>query len=147
MAAEEQDALDRLAALASQWGPENCKFTKEHEWVRVEEGGFARIGISDYAAGELGDVVYVQLPNVGIVVKQSEKFGEIESVKAVSDLFSPVSGEVTEINFAVVDRPELINQTPFGLGWIIRVHLSDPQELDQLMDNPQYEDYLRGLEH
>lgn len=147
MAAEEQEALDRLAALASQWGPENCKFTKEHEWVRVEEGGFARIGISDYAAGELGDVVYVQLPNAGSSVKQSEKFGEIESVKAVSDLFSPVSGEVTEINFAVVDRPELINQTPFGMGWIIRVRLSDPKELDQLMDNPQYEDYLRGLEH
>ena len=147
MAEESQDALERLAEIAGQWGPENCRFTKEHEWVRIEEGGYARVGISDYAAGELGDVVFVQLPSVGSSVKQSEKFGEVESVKAVSDLFSPVSGEITEVNFSVVDRPELVNQTPFGMGWMIRVRLSDPGEVDHLMDNSQYESYLRGLEH
>ena len=146
MAEQERNELEELARAAASWGPENCRFSKEHEWVRVEEGGYARIGISDYAAGELGDVVFVQLPAIGTTVKQFEKFGEVESVKAVSDLFAPVSGEVTEVNFAIIDRPELVNQTPFGMGWMIRVRMSDEGETGALMDNHQYENYLHELE-
>ncbi|MBI2886342.1 MAG: glycine cleavage system protein GcvH [Chloroflexi bacterium] len=147
MADEERDELAELAKAAAAWGPEACLYSKEHEWMRIEEGSFARVGISDYAAGELGDVVFVQLPPLGAKVAQFQKFGEIESVKAVSDLFSPVSGEVVEVNFAIVDRPELVNHSPFGMGWMIRVRMSDPGEVAQLMDNPTYERYLKELEH
>lgn len=105
-----------------------------------------RVGISDYAVGELGDIVFVSLPAVGTRLKQLEKFGEIESVKAVADLYSPVSGEVVDANFDLAMHPELINQMPFGLGWMIKVRLDSPAELDALMDNNRYDEYLRGLE-
>lgn len=147
MAEEEKDELEELAKVAATWGPEHCRYSKEHEWARVEEGGYALVGISDYAAGELGDVVFVQLPPVGTLLRQFEKFGEIESVKAVSDLFSPISGEVVEVNYAVIERPELVNQSPFGMGWMIRVRMVDPTELDDLMDNGNYDKYLHELEH
>ena len=127
--------------------PESCRYSKEHEWARIEEGSYARVGISDFAAGELGDVVFVQLPPIGTKVTQFEKFGEIESVKAVSELFAPVSGEVVETNPAIVDQPELVNQAPYGTGWMIRVRIANQAELDQLMDNASYQDYLRGLAH
>lgn len=127
--------------------PAGIRYSKEHEWVALDEEGYGIVGISDYAAGELGDVVYVQLPEVGTHIKQFEKFGEIESVKAVSDLFAPVSGEVVAVNNQVMFAPELVNQQPFGQGWLLRVRLSDPAELDNLMDNDSYETYLHDLGH
>jgi glycine cleavage system H protein len=117
--------------------PDDLRYSKEHEWVRVEES-HATIGITSFAADELGDIVFVELPEVGSSLTQFGTFGVVESVKAVSDLFSPVSGTVTEINEALRDAPELLNSDPFGAGWIARVELADPSELDGLMDADAY---------
>ena len=119
--------------------PSDRRYSREHEWVLVE-GDIGTIGITDFAQSELGDVVYVDLPAVGTAVRQFDKFGEIESVKAVSELYSPVSGEVTETNQAVIDSPEIVNQAPYEEGWLIRVRLSDPAELDNLMTAEQYDE-------
>ena len=121
--------------------PGDLKYTKEHEWVRVD-GGAGTVGITDYAQDQLGDIVYVDLPDVGTQVTYLEKLGEIESVKAVSELFSPVSGEVVEVNGALTDKPELVNASPYGEGWMLRVRLSDPEELDNLLTAQQYDDYV-----
>jgi glycine cleavage system H protein len=120
----------------------NLKYTKEHEWVKAE-GKVAAIGITDFAQGELGDIVFVEMPRVGDVVKQMEKFGTIEAVKAVSDMFSPVSGKVTAINSAVEGDPMVINRDAYGDGWIIKVEMSDPKELDKLLDAKAYEQVLQ----
>jgi glycine cleavage system H protein len=117
--------------------PDDLRYSKEHEWVRVEES-HATIGITSFAADELGDIVFVELPEVGSSLTQFGTFGVVESVKAVSDLFSPVSGTVTEVNDALRDAPELLNSDPFGAGWIARVELADPSELDGLMDADAY---------
>jgi glycine cleavage system H protein len=117
--------------------PDDLRYSKEHEWVRVE-GSHGTIGITSFAADELGDIVFVELPEVGASVAQFATFGVVESVKAVSDLYSPVSGSVTEINEALRDAPELLNSDPFGEGWIARVELSDSTELDALMDADAY---------
>ena len=109
------------------------------------EGGEAVVGITDYAAHELGDVVFVQLPKVGSSIKQFEKLGEIESVKAVSDLFAPVSGEIIEVNEALEQNPELVNDSPFEGGWMVKVRLSDPGDAARLLDAASYNDYLGGL--
>jgi len=127
--------------------PEGIRYSKEHEWVVLDDEGYGTIGISDYAAGELGDVVYVQLPDVGASLAQFEKFGEVESVKAVSDLYAPVSGEVVATNNEIITAPEVVNQQPFGSGWMLRVRLSNPDELQSLMDNDSYDAYLNGLQH
>ena len=124
--------------------PEEYRYSKEHEWARVL-GDTASIGITDYAAHELGDVVYVQLPVPGTKIKQFEKLGEIESVKAVSDLFAPVTGEVVEVNESLVEKPELVNESPFEGGWMVRVRVSDPGEMGSLLEADAYKDYLRGL--
>lgn len=124
--------------------PSGYRYSKEHEWARAE-GETASIGITDYAAHELGDVVFVQLPRPGTAIKQFQKFGEIESVKAVSDLFAPVTGEITQVNEALVDRPELVNESPFEDGWMVRIRLSDPGEMGNLLEPGAYQDYLRGL--
>ena len=121
--------------------PGDLKYTKEHEWVRVD-GGDGTVGITDYAQDQLGDIVYVDLPGVGTQLTYLEKLGEIESVKAVSELFSPVSGEVVEVNGALTDKPELVNESPYGEGWMLRVRLSDPAELDRLLTAQQYGDYV-----
>ncbi|MFZ5519338.1 MAG: glycine cleavage system protein GcvH [Candidatus Zhuqueibacterota bacterium] len=121
--------------------PKDLLYTEEHEWVLVE-GGVATIGITDYAQGELGDIVFVELPNAGDPAKQMEPFGTIEAVKAVSDLFSPVSGEITEVNELLQDRPELINQDPYDKGWMIKVKLSDPSELNSLLKANEYENQI-----
>ena len=118
--------------------PPELRYTKEHEWVRVE-GGVAAVGITDHAQEQLGDLVYLELPKVGAAVRQFEKLGEIESVKAVSDLFSPVSGEVAERNEEAVKSPELVNQDPYGRGWLVRLSLSDAGEVDKLLTAAQYE--------
>jgi glycine cleavage system H protein len=121
--------------------PDDLKYTKEHEWVRVE-GDTGVVGISDYAQDQLGDIVYLDLPAIGASMTKLGKMGEIESVKAVSELYSPVSGEVLEVNTEAVDSPELVNSEPYGRGWLIKVRLSDASELDELMDGSAYGDFV-----
>jgi glycine cleavage system H protein len=119
--------------------PDDLRYSKEHEWVRVD-GSRATIGITSFAAEELGDIVFVEMPEVSTAIKQFATFGVVESVKAVSDLYAPVSGDVVEVNDALRDAPELLNSDPFGEGWIAKVDLADPSELDALMDAAAYAD-------
>ena len=119
--------------------PDDLAYSREHEWVRVN-GSEATIGITSFAAEELGDIVFVELPEIGTALSQFGTFGVVESVKAVSDLYAPVSGEVTEVNEALRDAPELVNSDPFGEGWLMKVTLSDTSELDALMDAGAYAD-------
>ena len=121
--------------------PIDRRYTKEHEWVRVEDD-LGTVGITDYAQDQLGDLVYLDLPSPETQVKQLDKLGEIESVKAVSDLYSPVSGEVVEVNQGVVDRPELVNQSPYEEGWLVRLRLADPAEVDGLLTAEQYDELI-----
>jgi glycine cleavage system H protein len=122
----------------------DLKFTKDHEWVRVE-GDIAVIGISDYAQGELGDVVYVELPAVDETVEKGDAVSNIESVKAVSDIYSPLSGEIVEVNELLEDTPENVNKDPYGDGWIFKIKMSDTGQLDELMNADKYEEYLKGI--
>ena len=117
--------------------PDDLSYSKEHEWVR-QEGSRATIGITSFAADELGDIVFVELPEVGSSLKQFATFGVVESVKAVSDLYAPVSGEVVEVNESLRDSPELLNSDPFGEGWIAKVDIADRSELDSLLDADAY---------
>jgi len=117
--------------------PDELRYSKEHEWVRVEDDR-ATIGITSFAADELGDIVFVELPEVGATLSQFGTFGVVESVKAVSDLYAPISGEVREVNEALRDSPELLNSDPFGEGWIAKVSLADTSELDGLLDAAAY---------
>ncbi|MBI3247082.1 MAG: glycine cleavage system protein GcvH [Deltaproteobacteria bacterium] len=121
--------------------PKTLRYSREHEWVAVEDG-IATIGITDYAQEQLGDVVYVELPEVGAQVIKDEPFGVVESVKAVSDVFAPLSGTVTEVNGPLADSPEIVNDDPYGDAWMIRVELSDPGELDDLMSAAEYEKFV-----
>ncbi len=121
--------------------PDDRKYSKEHEWLKID-GDTATIGITDYAQDQLGDVVYVDLPQVGATITQFEKMGEIESVKAVSDLFTPASGEVLEANEKVVEKPELVNSDPHGHGWLLRIKLIDPGEADKLMSAADYDAFI-----
>lgn len=127
--------------------PTDRRYSKEHEWVLVEPQGFALVGITDYAQDQLGDVVYVDLPNVGDAVDQFDKLGEIESVKAVSDLFSPISGEVSETNNGLIDKPELINSDPYDSGWIVKLSSIDDSQLNNLLSSEEYDLYLSEIEH
>ena len=121
--------------------PAEYRYTKQHEWIDVK-GPVGTIGITDYAQQELGDVVFVELPKVGAQVKAGESFGTIESVKAVSEIFSPVSGEITEINSALADTPEKINSDPHSSAWLVRVRLADAKEIAGLMDAAAYQAYV-----
>jgi len=124
--------------------PLDSKYAKSHEYVHFDEKeGVGMIGITDYAQKELGDVVFVELPQVGSQLDAADELGSIESVKAVSELFSPVSGEVVEINEALSDKPELVNTDPYGDGWMIKMRLSDPSEMDGLMTAEEYEEYIQ----
>ena len=123
--------------------PADRKYSKEHEWLKID-GDAAIIGITDYAQDQLGDVVYVDLPAVGAAIRQFEKMGEIESVKAVSDLFTPASGDVLEANEKVVEKPELVNSDPHGDGWLLRIKLSDPSEADKLLSATEYDAFTAG---
>ena len=118
--------------------PKDLRYTKDHEWVKVD-GDVATIGVTDYAANQLGDVVFVDLPAVGKTVDQFATFGVVESVKAVSDLYAPVAGEVTDVNAELGTKPELVNSDPFGEGWMIRVKVADPDQLTGLLDAAGYE--------
>jgi glycine cleavage system H protein len=121
--------------------PKELRYSREHEWVAVEEDT-AVIGITDYAQEQLGDVVYVELPEVGTQVTKDEAFGVVESVKAVSDIYAPVSGTVTEVNVDLTESPETINEDPYGDAWMIRVEMSDPGELDDLMTAAEYKKFV-----
>jgi len=126
--------------------PQDFKFTKDHEWVKVD-GDIAVVGISDFAQKHLGDVVYVELPAVGTKLAVHQTIGTIESVKAVSEVFSPVSGDVIETNAGLADAPETINQDPHGAGWILKLKLANKGDLAALMGTADYEKFLEGLEH
>ncbi len=117
--------------------PDTLKYTKEHEWIRVE-GNIGTIGITDHAQSELGDIVYVDIPDAGATVKQGDVFGTIEAVKTVADLFAPVSGTITEFNSAINDAPESVNSDPYNTGWVIKMELSNPSEVAALLDVASY---------
>ena len=121
--------------------PENFRYTKEHEWILVE-GDTATIGITDHAQEELGDIVYVDLPKVGAQLTAGNTFGSVESVKAVSDIYSPASGEVTEVNESLADAPEKLNADPHGAGWLVKLKLTNPSEVQSLMSAVDYQAYI-----
>ncbi|HEY0379098.1 MAG TPA: glycine cleavage system protein GcvH [Pyrinomonadaceae bacterium] len=123
--------------------PEDLHYSKDHEWVRVE-GDMGVIGITDHAQNSLGDVVYVELPKAGESFSAHEPFGSVESVKAVSEIFSPVGGEVVEVNEALQDEPERVNTDPYGEGWMIRVRMTSPGEVDSLLSAAEYEDFTKA---
>lgn len=117
--------------------PANLKYTKDHEWIRVE-GENAYVGITDFAQGELGDIVFIEIETVGETLKREEVFGTIEAVKTVSDMFMPVSGEILEMNNAIEDTPEVVNKDPYGKGWMIKLKIADPAELNDLLTPDKY---------
>jgi glycine cleavage system H protein len=122
--------------------PEDLSYTKDHEWVRVS-GDSATVGITDHAQQQLGDVVYVELPKVGDKFEAAEPFGSVESVKAVSEIYMPLSAEVLAINETLNEEPQLVNEDPYGAGWMIRVKMSNPAEADALLSAIEYEDYVK----
>ena len=121
--------------------PSDLKYTKDHEWAKIE-GDTIIVGITDYAQSELGDVVYVELPDEGTEISKNETFGSIEAVKAVADLLSPVSGETTEVNEKITDEPEKVNEDAYGEGWMVKIKMSDSGELSDLMDASAYKDHI-----
>ncbi|MBN1767090.1 MAG: glycine cleavage system protein GcvH [Prolixibacteraceae bacterium] len=121
--------------------PDNLKYTKEHEWVKVE-GDIAIVGITDYAQTELGDIVFVEIETEGETLEQDETFGTVEAVKTVSDLFMPVDGEIIEKNEALDDEPEFVNKDPYGKGWMIKIKMSDVSQLNTLLDAAEYKDII-----
>jgi glycine cleavage system H protein len=121
--------------------PAGYRYTKDHEWLQVDDG-VGTVGITDYAQQELGDVVFVELPKVGVKMNAGQSFGTVESVKAVSEIFMPVSGEIAEINSALVDAPEKLNKDPHGSAWLVKIRLSDAQQASSLMDAAAYEAYV-----
>lgn len=127
--------------------PDGLRYTREHEWAR-HDAGVVTVGITEYAAKTLNDVVYLSLPSLGQAVKQFGEFGTVESIKAVSELYSPLSGKVTKVNSALTDHPELVNQSPYGEGWIIEITPSNlDQENGKLLDSKQYAEFLTSLDH
>jgi glycine cleavage system H protein len=122
--------------------PEDLNYTKDHEWVRVK-GSEATVGITDHAQNQLGDVVYVELPKAGDKFEASEPFGSVESVKAVSEIYMPVSGSVIEVNESLNDAPEQVNEDPYGDGWMIRIKIDNPAQVDALLTSIEYEDYIK----
>lgn len=121
------------------------RYTEEHEWVRIE-GSIATCGISEYAQEQLGDVVFVDLPEIGMVVSQNDEIAVVESVKAASDIYAPISGEVVAVNEAVEDAPETVNEDALGKGWLFKIKVSDEGEADALMDDSSYADFVAGLD-
>jgi glycine cleavage system H protein len=124
--------------------PDDLRYSKEHEWARTEQDGRVRVGITDFAQDALGDVVYVDLPEQGTQVSAGQAFGEVESTKSVSDVYAPVSGTIVERNGALEEKPELVNQQPYGDGWLVAIEATDPTELEQLMDAPGYQEHVRA---
>ena len=127
--------------------PNDRKYTREHEWIKIEDPstGQALVGITEYAQDQLGDIVYLDLPQPGAEIQHLAKMGEVESVKAVSDLYSPISGKVTEVNGELADHPEIVNQDPFEGGWLLRAIISDAAEIESLMSAEEYDNFVNGL--
>ena len=123
--------------------PENFKYTKEHEWIKVE-GDEGTVGITEFAQKELGDIVFIEVETVGETLDKDESFGTIEAVKTVSDMFMPVSGEITEFNENLESNPETVNKDPYGEGWIVKIRLTDPSELDELLDASSYRELIES---
>jgi glycine cleavage system H protein len=121
--------------------PSDLRYTRDHEWIRVD-GDEATVGITQYAADQLGDIVFVELPDAGRDLEEAKPFGVVESVKAVSDLFAPISGAVTSTNGALASEPELVNRDPYGAGWMVRMTVADPAQLDDLLDGDGYDDLV-----
>jgi glycine cleavage system H protein len=121
--------------------PDNLKYTAEHEWIRIE-GQYGWIGITDYAQSELGDVVFVEIPTVGTKVEKGKSFGTIEAVKAVSDLFAPVDGEIAEVNAEVKDHPEIVNKDPYGRGWMVKIAITDLAQVSALLNVQSYKSLI-----
>jgi len=136
-------AVGRILEEVEMNVPDDLRYTKEHEWVRVE-GSLARVGITDYAQDALGDVVYVDLPAVGASVAAHQPLGEVESTKSVSDVYSPLAGTVVDRNPAIEDRPELVNEQPYGDGWLVVIEPSDPAAVDALLDAAAYRALVEG---
>ena len=126
--------------------PRDLRYTKSHEWVRID-GDIATFGLSDYAQAELGDITYLELPEVGSNVTQSEPFGVVESVKAASDIYAPLDGEVVEINSAAVDAPDVVNSSPYDNAWLVKVRLTDPAQIETLMDPDTYDTFAEESAH
>ena len=124
--------------------PENLRYSRDHEWVKVE-GDVASVGITDYAQHALGDVVYIDMPRVGDKLTVHESFGSVESVKAVSEIYSPIAGEIVEVNEALNDSPEVVNSDPYGEAWMIKVKMDNPGEADAMFSAEEYEEYLGGI--
>jgi glycine cleavage system H protein len=125
--------------------PKEYKYTAEHEWICPESENKGKVGLADYAQSQLGDIVFLDLPAPGTQVGKGQKMGEVESVKAVSDIFAPVSGQVLETNQTVIDEPGLVNKDPYGAGWLVKMELSKPSELDALMDSDKYDEFVAQL--
>ncbi|MFP5382445.1 MAG: glycine cleavage system protein GcvH [Gammaproteobacteria bacterium] len=122
--------------------PSNLRYAKTHEWIRLEDDGTAYVGISDHAQDAMGDLVYVQLPDTGVPVSTGDEVGVVESVKAASDIYSPVDGEIIEVNSLLEDAPETVNEDPYGRGWIFRIRLADKAQLDELLGADDYQEQL-----
>lgn len=122
--------------------PKDLRYTKEHEWARVDDDGSVVVGITEHAAEQLGDIVYVELPDMGAEIAEGDEFGSVESVKAVSELYAPLDGKVIELNDKLEDIPEMVNEDPYGEGWLIRVAPRDPAQLDELMDAGEYDAFV-----
>ncbi len=126
--------------------PEDCRYSKDHEWVRPDGDDHVKIGITDFAQGELGDIVFVELPVVGTSLEAEQPFGSIEAVKTVSDLNAPVTGEVVEVNDAIANDPSVVNQSAYEDGWFIRARMTNPSELEGLLTAEAYDEFVKGLE-
>ncbi len=126
--------------------PDDRRYTREHEWVLLGQDGRVLVGITAYAQEQLGDVVFLDLPKAGTRLEQSQKLGEIESVKAVSDLYTPLGGEVAEVNQELIEHPELVNEDPYGKGWMVRLVKADPAQLESLLTAQDYDEFLAQLQ-
>jgi glycine cleavage system H protein len=123
--------------------PEELLYSEDHEWIAYDEkAGVATVGVTDYAQGELGDIVFLELPDVGLETRRKIPCGTIEAVKAVAELYAPLSGEIVEVNHDLDDHPEIVNQDPYGEGWMIRIRVADPDEIDQLLDSSEYQAHI-----
>jgi glycine cleavage system H protein len=122
--------------------PSELRYTKDHEWIKLESGNIALVGITDFAQSELGDIVFVDIETVGQTLKANDIFGTVEAVKTVSDLFLPVAGKVLEVNPAIDNNPELLNSDPYGEGWLVRIEVSEPTEIDTLLDSAAYQNII-----
>ena len=125
--------------------PKEYRYTQEHEWICPSGDDMGKMGLTDYAQTQLGDIVYLDLPSPGTEAEQSEKMGEVESVKAVSDILSPASGQVMEVNQTAIDKPNLVNESPYGTGWLVKLEISNPSELDSLMTSDEYDKFVAEL--